>query len=62
MAKQQHLALESDLVDALTAHLELGARGGLPNPEHAAQLLRRFKLAVAESGADAPTNSPGGVG
>jgi hypothetical protein len=45
----QTLTLESELVADLTSHLELGVRGAIPNPEFAAQLLRRFKTAIAQS-------------
>jgi hypothetical protein len=39
-----------ELCADLVGHLELIARGGLPSPERGAELLRRLKFAIAQSG------------
>jgi hypothetical protein len=48
------LTLDPELVGDLLAHLELGVRGAIPNPEHAGQLLRRFRTAMVESQRGSP--------
>jgi hypothetical protein len=48
--------IDAILLADLQAHLELGARGGLPSPEFAGQLLRRLNEAITAK----PPRSPQG--
>jgi hypothetical protein len=44
------IAIPEELCADLIGHLELVARGALPSPERGAELLRRLKFAIAQSG------------
>jgi hypothetical protein len=44
------ITIPEELCADLIGHLELVARGGLPSPERGAELLRRLKFAIAQSG------------
>jgi hypothetical protein len=44
----KHL-IDAILLADLQAHLELGARGAVPSPEFAGQLLRRLNQAIREN-------------
>jgi hypothetical protein len=46
---RKSLALDLELVLDLGEHLELVLRGGIPNPERAAELLRRLNNAIRHS-------------
>jgi hypothetical protein len=43
------IPIDRELAGDLGEHLELVLRGGIPNPEHAAALLRRLNDAIRHS-------------
>jgi hypothetical protein len=55
----KHL-IDAILLADLQAHLELGARGGMPSPEFAGQLLRRLNTEIAANPPGSPREEKAG--